>query len=671
MKKWNDSPKIQELLSRMTLQEKIGQLNQRNICAYDEHVEEIKQEVREGKIGSLLFSGSAIPENGGMEAFDLDFTRELQEAAMESRLKIPLLLGRDVIHGFETIFPIPLMMAASFDDRLIEECYSALAAEAGNAGVRWAFAPMLDLSRDSRWGRVIEGPGEDPLLGSRYAASAVRGFQGGSPAQEGRLLACAKHFIGYGASEGGRDYHHTEISDYALQNQYLPAFRAAVRAGVGSVMASFNELSGQPVTGSRRLLTEVLREQLGFDGFVVSDWGGVEQLEAQGVAENGADCARLALQAGLFRQPVRETVNIDRVKHRALACRIAGESMVLLKNDRNLLPLSKKGRVVLTGCMAQNRDSLMGAWTPDGSADSVITIEEGIRAVAPELELFTESCTLLSDMTAVMEQADTVILALGESARASGEFHCLADISLPEDQAALALRARRLGKKVVGLLCFGRPIALGDTISLFDAVLYAGHAGCEAGMAAAELLFGDRNPSGHLSMTLPRSIGQLPLYYNAAPSGRPVNGYYTECRNYIDESGSPLYPFGYGLSYTSFQVEKARLEKETLSLAELSAGEKAVLHVWVSNTGERDGDTVLQLYLRDPAASMARPLRELKAYERRTLSAGETAEFVFRLGLEELGYYLPDGLLTLEKGEIQLFAGFDAWAEECAKLRIV
>ena len=714
MKKWNDSPKIQELLSRMTLQEKIGQLNQRNICAYDEHVEEIKQEVREGKIGSLLFSGSAIPENGGMEAFDLDFTRELQEAAMESRLKIPLLLGRDVIHGFETIFPIPLMMAASFDDRLIEECYSVLAAEAGNAGVRWAFAPMLDLSRDPRWGRVIEGPGEDPLLGSRYAASAVRGFQGGSPAQEGRLLACAKHFIGYGASEGGRDYHHTEISDYALQNQYLPAFRAAVGAGVGSVMASFNELSGQPVTGSRRLLTEVLREQLGFDGFVVSDWGGVEQLEAQGVAENGADCARLALQAGvdmdmadqcfarhleaevmagrvsmeeidravervlqakmragLFRQPVRETVNIDRAKHRALARRIAGESMVLLKNDRNLLPLSKKGRVVLTGCMAQNRDSLMGAWTPDGSADSVITIEEGIRAVAPELELFAESCTLLSDMTAVMEQADTVILALGESARASGEFHCLADISLPEDQAALALRARRLGKKVVGLLCFGRPIALGDTISLFDAVLYAGHAGCEAGMAAAELLFGDRNPSGHLSMTLPRSIGQLPLYYNAAPSGRPVNGYYTECRNYIDESGSPLYPFGYGLSYTSFQVEKARLEKETLSLAELSAGEQAVLHVWVSNTGERDGDTVLQLYLRDPAASMARPLRELKAYERRTLSAGETAEFVFRLGLEELGYYLPDGLLTLEKGEIRLFAGFDAWAEECTKLRIV
>lgn len=714
MKEQNASARIQELLGRMTLQEKIGQLNQRNICAYADNVEEIKQEIREGKIGSLLFSGSAIPENGGTEAFDLDFTRDLQAAAMESRLQIPLLLGRDVIHGFETVFPIPLMMAASFDDRLIEECYSALAQEAGNAGVRWAFAPMLDLSRDPRWGRVIEGPGEDPLLGSRYAASAVRGFQGDSPAQEGRLLACAKHFIGYGASEGGRDYHHTEISDYALQNQYLPAFRAAVRAGVGSVMASFNELSGQPVTGSRRLLTEVLRGQLGFDGFVVSDWGGVEQLEAQGIAENGADCARLALQAGvdmdmadqcfarhleaevkagrvameeldravervlqaklragLFRQPVRDAVKTDRAKHRALARRIAGESMVLLKNEQGLLPLSKKGRVALTGCMAQNRESLMGAWTPDGDADSVVTLEEGIRAVAPELELFTESSPLFGDMTAVMEQADTVILALGESARASGEFHCLADISLPEDQAALALRARRLGKKVVGLLCFGRPIALGDTLSLFDAVLYAGHAGCEAGRAAAELLFGDRNPSGHLAMTLPRSVGQLPLYYNAAPSGRPVNGYYTECRNYIDESGAPLYPFGYGLSYTSFQVEKAELEQETLSLSELAAGKQAVVHIRVTNTGERDGDTVLQLYLRDPAASLTRPLRELKAYERRTLPAGETADFVFRLGMEELGYYLPDGTLTLEKGEIRLFAGFDAWAEKCVRLQII
>ena len=705
--------RIDELLGVMSLTEKVGQLNQISTPRVDD--EKVYEMLRQGRIGSFIMSNTAHAGNEMEETPDGAILHEVQRVAVEQGPHgIPVIYGRDVIHGHKTVYPVPLAMSAAFEPELVKKCYRNIAKEAARDFVHWTFTPMLDISRDPRWGRCVESPGEDPYLGRVMARAVVEGFQGEEIGAEGSVAACAKHYICYGAAEGGRDYHKAEVSDYTLRNYYLPAFREAIDAGVQTVMSSFNEISGNAVTSSHYLLTELLRDELGFDGFVVSDWGGVEQLEAQGVAENGADCARIALQAGvdmdmadqcfarhleaevmagrvsmeeidravervlqakmqagLFRQPVRETVNIDRAKHRALARRIAGESMVLLKNDRNLLPLSKKGRVVLTGCMAQNRDSLMGAWTPDGSADSVITIEEGIRAVAPELELFTESSPLLSDMTAVMEQADTVILALGESARASGEFHCLADISLPEDQAALALRARRLGKKVVGLLCFGRPIALGDTISLFDAVLYAGHAGCEAGMAAAELLFGDRNPSGHLSMTLPRSIGQLPLYYNAAPSGRPVNGYYTECRNYIDESGSPLYPFGYGLSYTSFQVEKARLEKETLSLDELSAGEKAVLHVWVSNTGERDGDTVLQLYLRDPAASMARPLRELKAYERRTLSAGETAEFVFRLGLEELGYYLPDGLLTLEKGEIRLFAGFDAWAEECAKLRIV
>lgn len=688
----------------MSLREKIGQLNQVTGPLHESQIEGLKDSIRKGEVGSLILASSSTAGNDEQGHVNVALYNELQRVAVEeSPNHIPMIYGRDVIHGHRTVYPIPLANAAAFNDELTQKCYRNVAKEARADGIHWTFAPMLDLCHDPRWGRVIEGPGEDPYVGARMARAVVKGFQGEDLSDENSMVACAKHYIGYGASEGGRDYHRTEISDYTLYNYPLPAFRAAVEAGVGTVMSSFNDINGQPVTSGRKYLTDILRGKLGFQGFVVSDWGAVEQLQKQGVAANRSDAARLSVNAGLdmnmcdkcfiehleelvekgevceetlnlavkrilrikfakglFTNPYCSAHQVDRTDHLADARALAAESMVLLKND-GVLPLKKDTKIALAGPFMTERRSLLGSWTLDGDASETPNLLEALQNKLTEGVIFyeKEAPFIYNNIDVLAADADIILLALGESQKTTGENRAVADISLSRDQIELINRAKMTGKKVVGVFFCGRPIAMQGVADRLDAVVYAWHSGSETANAACDILFGDVVPSGKTPITFPKKSGHIPLYYNVTSSGRPVDCYYGENPQdcYTDGAADPFYPFGYGLSYTSFTYGKPLADKLECTLSELQLGDKFNLCVEVTNTGEYDGKEVVQLYIRDKLASMMRPLRELKAYQKVWIGKGETVTLKFALGYEDLGFYDETGEYCVEKGEFEVYIG--------------
>lgn len=705
---------LQSLLLQMTLEEKIGQLTQLSVSGkWDET---LMEKVRKGQVGSLIMAQTALAGSENPAPVPREIYDALQAAATkESRLGIPLLCGRDIIHGHHTVLPIPLGMAASFDDALVTACYRDVATQAANDGVHWAFAPMLDCSADPRWGRCIESPGEDPYLGGRMGAAIVQGFQGDNLSREDTLAACAKHYIGYGASEGGRDYAPTEISEYTLRNRYLPAFKAAIQSGVRTVMNSFNTISGQPVTSSRYLLTQVLKEELGFDGFVVSDWGAIPQLINQGVAADRCQAAQMAFTAGvdmdmatrcytdhlaelvesgavdiaavdeavyrvlrvkmdlgLWEHPFMPRLSMDRAAQDTRARALAANSMVLLKNN-GALPLSRDKTVAMIGPMVWETESLLGSWTLDGNpADVVLPVDALRRELGAERVLSTHSA-LPDEQLFLCRKADVVVLALGESHLVTGEAKSLADIHVPAEQVALAAGAKALGKPVVAVMHFGRPVVMTALEPYCDAILYAWHPGTQAGGALADILLGKVTPSGKLPMTMPRHVGQISLYYNAYPNSRVINEYYGETAiygNYLDESGAPLYPFGFGLSYTTFAIENISLERNRISVEELRQGGHITVTVRIANRGECDGREVVQLYVRDPVASMSRPLRELRRYEGVYIPAGESRDVIFLLNFDTFAFYNGEREYVVEPGEFTLFIGSDCLAPACGIITV-
>ncbi len=706
--------RIDELIEKMTLQEKIGQLNQVKAPLVDD--EAVFEQIRQGKIGSFIMATTAHAGNDDTANIENLLINKMQRIAVEeSRLGIPVIYGRDVIHGHHTVYPIPLATAASFNPELVEKCYRNIANEASADGVHWTFSPMLDLSRDPRWGRIIESPGEDPYVGAEMARAYVKGFQGDDVSNEDSLVSCAKHYLGYGASEGGRDYHRTEISDYSLYNYYLPAFHAAIKAGVGTFMSSFNDINGQPVTSSKKYLTEFLRDYLGFEGFVVSDWDAVSQLKRQGVAENDADCAKLALEAGvdmnmtdkiyinnletlvnegkvseetvntavrrilriklqkgLFENPYCKERSFDKKAHRKAARELASESMVLLKND-GVLPLSKDMRVALVGPFAKERRALLGSWTLDGKAEETPNLVEAMREViGSKLWVSSENIEVLDNGFSGAVKSDVVVLALGESDKVTGEAFSLSDISISKSQKELIYKYKSLGKKVVGVFFCGRPIAMEGISDCLDAVLYAWHSGSETANAVCDILFGDVIPSGKTAVTFPKRTGHIPLYYNVTSSGRAVNCYYGENPQncYVDCPATPAYPFGFGLSYTEFEYGEIAVNTQAISLENLKNGEEFNISINVKNVGKFDGKETVQLYIRDKSASVMRPLRELKGFEKKLIKKGESETFNFKLGYDKLGFYLPDGEYTVEKGEFSIYVGENCLTENKININV-
>ncbi len=712
--------KIDEILAKMTLREKIGQLNQEMIPLNDEAKKVIKDKIRKGEVGTLILASGwhagLDPQRGIMT----EVLNELQKCACEEGPNgVPILFGRDVIHGHSTVYPVPLAMASCFNMELISKVYRDIAQECSADGVRWSFSPMLDMCHNPRWGRIIEGPGEDPYLGSCIAKAVVTGFQGDDLSKEDSVAACGKHYIGYGDSEGGRDYHKAEISDYTLYNYYLPAFRSAVESGIASIMSSFNEINGEPTVGSYHYLTEILRDQVGFEGFVVSDWEAVKQLKKQGVCETDADCAEKSLNAGndidmmsfcyinhleelvkdgrvseeaidiavkrflrvkfalnMFENPYVVKKDVDRTEHIKDCKQISDEAMVLLKNNKNLLPLSKDANIALIGPMLKERRIHQGSWTLDGNVNSVTSIYDAMLKVAPnaKINICSEYESEIRDtVSAVIRNSDIVVLALGESELVTGESKSVANITLTDNQLSLIQKARRQGKPVVGVICCGRPLAMEDIACDLDAILYAWHCGDEAGNSIADILFGNVCPSGRTPVTFPRHVGQVPIYYNVPSSGRPVDSYYgeNEHKTYEDYLGSPYYPFGYGLSYTAFKYSDIKLNKDKISIDELKNGDTVKVSVDVSNIGKVNGKETVQLYIRDRVAALTRPLRELKGFEKVEINVGETKNIELTLDYKKLGYYNPKGEYVVEPGKIDVYVGENCLTDRKVTIEII
>ncbi|HXF96917.1 MAG TPA: glycoside hydrolase family 3 N-terminal domain-containing protein [Gemmatimonadales bacterium] len=690
---------IDSILATMTLEEKLGQLN---LLSVDRRASPQDLElVRQGRVGGFL-------NLHGAEA-----VREAQRVAIEeSRLKIPLLLGLDVIHGYRTVFPIPLAEAGTWNPELAEAAARVAAREAAAAGVNWTFAPMVDLARDARWGRIAEGSGEDPYLGSVMAAARVRGFQGpgrDAPIGPDRLLATAKHFAAYGAAEAGRDYNTVDVSERTLREIYLPPFQAAVDAGVGSIMTAFNEIAGVPATGNAWLLKDVLRREWRFRGLVVSDWTSVGELVAHGVAGSRAEAGRLALQAGtdmdmvsriyvdelaplvrrgtvplalvdsavrrvlrvkfrlgLFRDPYRgvdperERATLLAPEHRALAREAARQAIVLLKNEGGVLPLPAQGRTIaVIGPLAHDRLEPLGPWHTDGRREDVVTVLEGIRRrAASATVLHAGGAGVLDTATAgfaeaveTARRADVAVLVLGEKHDMSGEAASRAEIGLPGVQQQLLEAVAATGKPVVLLLMNGRPLALPWAAERVPAIVETWFLGTETGNAVADILFGDVSPSGKLPVSFPRAVGQAPIYYNHKNTGRPPSAERFTSK-YLDVPVTPLWPFGHGLSYTTFAYSELEV-----SPARLGPRDTVRIRVRVRNTGSRDGTEVVQLYVRDEVATVTRPVRELKGFRRVPLAAGESAVVEFRLTRADLAFYGLDLRRRVEPGTFRVFVG--------------
>ena len=697
-KRQNDEARITALLARMTLAEKLGQLQQLDGEGNGTFRPEHPEMIRKGLLGSTLNVRGAKNTN------------QLQHVAMdESRLKIPVLFGFDVIHGYRTIFPIPLAEASSWDPASAERSTSIAAQEARDSGVRWTFAPMLDIARDPRWGRITEGAGEDPFLGAAFARARVRGFQGADYSAPDKILACAKHWVGYGATEGGRDYNTTDMSEDTLREIYFPPFKAAVDAGVGTVMSAFNDLNGVPASANPFTLTKVLRGEWKFDGFVVSDYTSVKELINHGLAADDPDAARLALNAGvdmemvsrlfnqhgsqllkegkvsqatideaarrilrikfrlgLFEHPytdeAREKGSLLTASNRAAARAIADRSMVLLKNERESLPLNKAlHSIAIIGPLADDHRSPLGWWSGDGKPEDTVTPLAGIRAkVAPATQVsYAKGCDTQGDSTegfaeavAIARDSDVAIVFVGESAEMVGEAASKSSLDLTGRQMDLVKAVHATGKPTIVVLINGRPLTVGWIFENTPAVLEAWMGGTEAGNAIADVLFGDVNPSGKLPVTFPRTVGQVPIYYNHMNTGRPpeANNRYTS--KYLDVPWTPLFPFGYGLSYTRFKITNLQL-----SAQRISATGRLTASVEVENVGKRSGDEVVQLYIRDVAASMTRPVKELKGFQRLTLQPGEKKRVEFLLTGAELGFWNRELRFTVEPGKFEVMVG--------------
>lgn len=712
--------KINELIEKMTLREKLGQLTQ----LHTDHdvTPSVEERLRRGELGGFLAEGNAGNDENAAKNLREKLNSLQKIAVEESRLGIPAIFGRDVIHGHKIAFPDAVAAACSFDPELVEECYAAIAEEASAEGINWVFSPMVDLSRDPRWGRCVEGFGEDPYLSEKMAGAAVRGFQGEDTENlkaKKHVAACAKHYIGYGAAEGGRDYRQAEISDYTLRNFYLSSFRGASDAGCLTVMSSFNEISGQPVTSSRYLLTDILRDELGFNGFVVSDDWSVKQLCSQAVAETNEDAAAMAMTAGvdmdmddmiyidfaenavrsgklkietvdeavrrvlrvkfeigLFDDPYVREGSYDIESHALLAGKMAEESAILLKNN-GVLPLEKTGNLTVIGDFYDNKRDVVGAWSCDYMPSRVRSLKDGIAAAAPELNVISSTCGDSRHKKWTMnriESSDTVVIVMGESLMFEGEASGVQSLEIPEEQVNDVINAKRAGKKTVGVFLYGRPMALESVEPFLDAAVWGMHLGSETGTAIAKILFGDVNPSGKLSMTLPRVTGQVPLYYNSNKTCRYVDEYYGRVNafeNYRDGKGTPSFPFGWGLSYTKFDISKPSAETVRIPLEEIGSGARFTVKASVKNIGNREGKETVQLYVRDEFATACRPVRELKGFVKITLQPGEEREVEFTLGKEELGFYHFDKRFYAEKGTFRIYVGSNCLADKYITLEIV
>ncbi|MFN3794501.1 MAG: beta-glucosidase BglX [Chitinophagaceae bacterium] len=710
--------KVDSVLQLMTLEEKIGQLNQ--YSGDWSHTGPItkdgdkQSQIKKGQLGSML------------NIVGVEHTRTLQELAMQSRLKIPLLFGQDVIHGLKTTFPIPLAEAASWDLPAIERSARIAAKEAAASGIHWTFAPMVDIARDPRWGRVMEGAGEDPFLGSAIAKARVKGFQGNGLGSLDAVMACAKHFAAYGAAVGGRDYNSVDMSERLLHEVYLPPFKAALDAGVATFMNSFNDLNGVPATGNRYLQRTLLKEQWKFKGFVVSDWGSVGEMIAHGYVQDNREAAKAAITAGsdmdmesrsyiqhladlvkqkqvpialvddavrriltkkfemgLFDDPYRFS-NAQREKivwndpaHKAAALDMARKSIVLLKNEQALLPIqASMKKVALIGpFMKAVRDNL-GFWSYEWPDDSttIVTQYDGIVRRLPKDAIvhYAKGCNIndadsagFAAAIAAAKDADLVIMSMGEARDMSGEAKSRSSIQLPGVQEALIKAIHATGKPVVLLMNAGRPLIFNWAADHVPAIVYTWWLGTQAGDAIGDVLFGQYNPSGKLPMTFPRSEGQIPIYYNYYNTGRPAkdenNLFYVSA--YIDLPNSPKYPFGYGLSYTQFQYAPMQLSDTVLK-----GNQTLTVKVRVRNAGKYDGEEVVQLYLRDVTASVVRPVKELKGFQKIFLKAGETKEVVFQVKTDDLRFYNQTVQHIWEPGEFHVMVGTSSAQVEIRKI---
>ncbi|MGW1453597.1 beta-glucosidase BglX [Salegentibacter agarivorans] len=715
-------PEVEELLKKMTLEEKIGQLNLLTpgggVATGSVVSEDVETKIKEGNVGGVF--GVSSPEK----------VRQAQKLAVEnSRLGIPLLIGSDVIHGYKTTFPIPLGLSSSWDMDLIKETAQIAAKEATADGINWNFSPMVDIARDPRWGRIAEGAGEDPYLGSQVAKAMVEGYQGDDFTAPNTMIATVKHLALYGASEAGRDYNSVDMSKIKMFNEYLPPYKAAVDAGVASAMTSFNDIHGVPASGNKWLITDLFRERWGFEGFVVSDYTSVNEMIAHGMGDL-QDVSALAINAGLdmdmvgegFLTTLKKSVEEGKVseeqitkaarrileaKHklgllddpylysdesrpekdilseenRAVARKAAKRSFVLLKKYENTLPLAKDARIALVGPLANNKNNMLGTWAPTGNPQLSVPVMEGIKNVAPNAEIsYAKGANISNDTTfaknvnvfgprieiaeespeamieealEVSEDADVIVAVVGEATEMSGEAASRTNLNIPDSQKKLIRELVRTGKPVVLVLMSGRPLVISEEMEMPVSILQVWHPGVEAGNAIADVLFGDYNPSGKLTATWPRNVGQIPIYYRMKTTGRPAaspSEFQKFKSNYLDVENTPQLPFGYGLSYTNFEYGETKASSD-----KLSENGSITITTTVTNTGDFDGEEVVQLYIHDKVRSITPPMKELKAFKKINLKKGETKEVSFELTAEDLKFYNADLEFVVEPGEFEFF----------------
>ncbi len=701
--------RVAALLKNMTLEEKVAQLAQ---FPWGNSTGPDGVRVDEAKLAASGGVGSFLNMTVGAKEIN-----QVQRQAMEkSRLKIPILFALDVIHGYRTIYPIPLGLSASWDPQLAEACARVAAVEATSQGVKWNFSPMIDIAHDARWGRIAEGNGEDPYLGSLMAAAWVRGYQGDDLSAPTSMIACAKHFVAYGGAEGGRDYDRVDVSELTLRNTYLPPFQAAVDAGVGTLMSAFNTVAHVPASANRHTLTEILRDEWGFRGFVVSDWTAVAELIAHGVALDGRDAAhkallagvdmdmssnlyavhlpdlankgsldtdaideavarilRLKVAAGLFENPYTDESQGDLVMlkpaHLEVARQAAEKSFVLLKNSRvhgkPLLPLAEDASVALIGQLADSQDDMLGSWSVRGKAEDHVTLKQSLATrlkdrltYVPGVDPSSDDQSQFAEALAAAQRADVVIMALGERGRMSGEAESRAELDLPGKQQQLLEAVVATGKPVILVLFSGRPLALPWAAEHVPAILEVWFPGVQAGPALVRTLYGEVSPSGKLTASFPYSVGQMPLYYNTLNTGRPAlgrpphGGYIT---GYRDQYNVALFPFGWGLSYTSFDYSPTRVSRDIIRVSDLQQGETVQVAATVKNSGTRAGEEIVQLYIRERGTSIARPVRELKGFRKITLQPGETTHVQFSLGQQELAFWNLDAQHVVEPCELTVW----------------
>ena len=729
---------IDALMKKMTLEEKLGQLNlpgSGDIVTGQAQSSDIGKKIREGKVGGL-FNIKSVAK-----------IREVQKVAVEqSRLKIPMIFGMDVIHGYETVFPIPLGLSCTWDMQLVENSARIAAVEASADGINWTFSPMVDICRDARWGRIAEGSGEDPFLGSQIAKAMVRGYQGNDLTKNNTIMACVKHYALYGAAEAGRDYNTTDMSRQRMFNDYLPPYKAAADAGAGSFMASFNEVEGVPATANKWLMTDVLRKQWGFNGFVVTDYTGINEMVDHGIGDLKTVSARALMagidmdmvgegllttlqqslkegkvtmaqidlacrrileakyKLGLFTDPYkycdenRAKTEVFTAEHRAIARNTAAQSFVLLKNQGNILPLKKSGTVALIGPLADNKENMPGTWSVAANFQKATSVLSGMQQVLGDkvkiiyakgsnldydaayeerAGMFGKALgrdnrpvdVIIKEAVEAANQADVVVAALGESAEMSGESSSRSNIEIPQAQKDLLNALLKTGKPVVLVLFTGRPLAIKEESEKVPAILNVWFGGSEAGYAIADVLFGDVNPSGKLTTTFPQNVGQVPIFYAHKNTGRPLEEgkWFSKFRsNYLDVSNDPVYPFGYGLSYTSFSYSDI-----TLSSTSLKGNQKLTASVTVTNNGKYEGKEVVQLYIRDVVGSVTRPVKELKGFQKISLKPGESKTVSFTITPEDLKFYNYDLKYDWEAGDFQIMIGTNSKEVKMGKVNWV